>query len=116
MHIHQRRNELVASSSCQLSELRCTKNYSDTKNYSLCSNMFLWYNKQLLSHQQISRLLDHNYTAINSSILDPFLQPWYKALILVHKGLELTATNIKSPKNGTILGGYYTIILTRKHP
>ena len=33
-----------------------------------------------------------------------------------HKGLEVTATNNKSSKNGTILGGYYTIILTRKHP
>ena len=50
------------------------------------------------------------YTSFDTRSHIPYL------MCHIHKGLEVTTTNNKSSKNRTILGGYYTIILTRKHP
>jgi len=41
----------------------------------------LWYDKPILSNDQIKRLQNHQYAADNNSILDPYLQPWWNYVV-----------------------------------
>lgn len=42
---------------------------------------FFAYKDRILTPQQLKRLTEHSYSCTNSSLLDPWLQPWWNCLV-----------------------------------